>query len=373
MNRFLSTLLFFLFSTLIVEAQSLSVKAVSLQPDDKTALLSPCLDNNGDTCALIKLKVPNVIGMEFPNQAQYIKATYSDGVYLIYIPTISRRLDFRHANYLPGQIDLGEHGYRRLKAGKTYLVQMEVPSNKNEKSLLLLKVKPLGARLVFNGNRINLSTTGIYEFPLQEGSYCYSATMEDFYSLDGSIQVGKNENKTIALNLRPIMHSVKVNCNISDAHVFVDNVDYGKVGVLSLPQGNHHIRIQGDGYLDAEDNVNIQHGTTSLSYLLKKNNNIKEIHATPVRIFTNSSKVYKNNKQIEDWKKSGDVVKIMPGKYEISDNNQNCKQIVVGLEPMDVVLGDVHESVEKKNIVSDSDLLNSSTKKTKAKRWGISW
>ena len=337
MNRFIISIILVFLGIQIIDAQSLSVKTVSLQPNDKTALLSPCLDNNGDTCALIKVKVPNVKGMEFPNKVQYIKTTYSDGVYYIYMPTISRRLDFRHADYLPGQIDLGEYGYRRLKAGKTYLVQMEVPSSMNEKSLLVLKVLPVGARLVFNGNSVRLSTTGVYEFPIGEGSYSYTLSMDDYTPKEGVIQVSEGENKTIALELKPIMHSVKVSSNVGDAHVFIDNVDYGKIGMLELPQGNHRIRIQGDGYLDVEDNINIQSETSSLSYLLKKNKNIKEIHATPVTIISSSKNIYKNNKRLEDWE-SGLPIKFMPGEYMLSDDRGNSKIIQVGTSPMKVTL-----------------------------------
>ena len=318
MKRILAFLLFScLFDFCLTDAQSLMVNKVTMQPNDKTAFLSPCLDSNGDTCALIKIKVSDVEGIEFPNKNQYVKSSYADGVYQIYMPTISRRLDYRHVDYLPGQIDFGEYGYRRLRAGKTYFVQMEASSNANKESLLILKVHPVSARVSFNGSDIGISSTGIYEFPLCEGSYSYKVIMDNYSPLSGTVQINKDENRTLALTLEPIMHAVKVNCNVGDAHVFVDNIDYGKVGLLSLPQGYHHIRIQGDGYLDVDENVNIQNGTNSLSYTLKKNKNIKEIHATPVRIFSNSSRIYKNQKVISEWRKSGDIVKIMPGKWEI--------------------------------------------------------
>lgn len=355
MKRILTFLLFScLFDICLTDAQSLMVNKVTMQPNDKTAFLSPCLDSNGDTCALIKIKVSDVEGIEFPNKNQYVKSTYADGIYQIYMPTISRRLDYRHADYLPGQIDFGEYGYRRLRAGKTYLVQMEAPSNVNKESLLILKVHPVSARVSFNGSNIGISSTGIYEFPLREGSYSYNVIMDNYSPLNGTVQIGKDENKTLALTLKPILHAVKVNCNVGDAHVFVDNVDFGEVGMLSLPQGNHHIRIQGEGYLDLEENVNIQSNMPPLSYSLKKNKNIREIHATPVHIYSNSTKVYKNNKEIKDWEKSGDLVLIMPGEYIISDKSGNTRKIEVGTNPMDVYLGDSHTSTNVGNNVEDA-------------------
>ncbi len=321
-------------------AQELSIKKVTLLPNDKTALEAPCLDFNGDTCALVKIKIPGVEGLEFSNKTQYIKCSFVDDVYMIYVPTISRRLDYKHSDFLPGRIDLGEFGYKRLKAGKTYMVQMEVPSNAKNGSLLIIKVNPVSARVSFDGSQVGLSSTGIYEFNLREGSYKYAISMDDYMPLEGTVQIGKNENKSCALSLKPIMHTVKVDCNVRNSHVFIDNVDYGETGMLSLPQGNHRIRIQKDGYLDIEENVDIQGNMRPLSYSLKKNKNIKEVHATPVRVFSNSSRIYKNNKELEDWNKSGDVVLIMPGKYEISDDNGAVKRVEVGADSLEVYLGE---------------------------------
>ena len=87
---------------------------------------------------------------------------------------------------------------------------------------------------------------------------------------------------------------------------------------------------------------------------MKKNKNIREIHATPVHIYSNSTKVYKNNKEIKDWEKSGDLVLIMPGEYIISDKSGNTRKIEVGTNPMDVYLGDSHTSTNVGNNVEDA-------------------
>ena len=101
-------------------SQELEIKSVSLQPSDKTAIQQPVLDSNGDTCALIKLKV-NLQGLQFTNKTQYVgDVKYVDGCYCLYkSPHLSRMISFQHPDYLPGQIDLSDYGYRRLKGGKT--------------------------------------------------------------------------------------------------------------------------------------------------------------------------------------------------------------------------------------------------------------
>ena len=100
-------------------SQNMTIKSVALQPSDKTATIQPCLDNNGDTCALLKIKTDNLEGLEFSNPNQYIKKTYSDGIYSVYLPELSRKLDFKHKDYMPIQLDMADYGYRKLRRGKT--------------------------------------------------------------------------------------------------------------------------------------------------------------------------------------------------------------------------------------------------------------
>ena len=49
-------------------AQTITIKSVSLQPNDQSAIVQPVFDNNGDTCALIKIKTDHLLGIEFPNK-----------------------------------------------------------------------------------------------------------------------------------------------------------------------------------------------------------------------------------------------------------------------------------------------------------------
>ena len=336
-RRILSLLLIAV--TCNVAAQELSIKSVSLQPTDLTAKQRPVLDLNGDTCALIKIKVANLKGLQFTNKLQYQGDVIQEGdTYLIYkSPFASRQISYQHSDYLPGDIDLADYGYKRLKSGKTYLVVMEAPATGIGKSIIVLKVQPQSAVVTFNGKQASVIETGFYEFPVSEGSYSYSVAAQDFKPVSGTVTVAAGETKTQSLRLQPITHEVNVTCNVSSAHVFVDNIDYGKVGKLQMPQGQHVVRIQADGYLDNEETIGISADTPQLTYNLKKNENRIDIHATPVTIISSSKRIYKNNKELKGWT-SGKPIMFMPGKYMISDVNDNYKIIEVGSKPMKVTL-----------------------------------
>ena len=320
-------------------AQELMVKSVMLQPSDNTAKEKPVVVNDEDTCALVKIKVGDLKGLQFTNHSQYVgDVAYEDGVYYLYKSTnLSRMISYSHPDYAPGVIDMADYGYRRLKPGKTYLVTLEVPSKGLGKNFVIFKVFPVSARLTFNNKQLPVSTTGVYEFPVTDGAYNYFVEAPDYEPIQGSVTLAKGENKTISPRLKPIIHEVNVSCNISNAHVFIDNFDYGKVGLLRLPQGKHNVRVQYEGYLDSEKTIEINSTTQHLSFNLKKNENRIDIHATPVTIISNSKKLYKNNKELEGWS-SGKPIMFMPGKYMISDDEDNSKVITVGTKPMKVVL-----------------------------------
>lgn len=319
-------------------AQNMTIKSVSLQPNDFTAIEKPCLDMNGDTCALFKIKTDNLEGIEFSNPNQYIKKGYLAGTYYVYVPTISRKLDLLHKDYMPIQIDLANYGYKRLRSGKTYLIVLDAPQKVDLQSSVIIKVEPKLSQVVFDGQAYKANQNGTIELLASVGNHSYEISAQNYHSLKGAVSVGKSEAKTISVRLQPIMHEVFITSNVEDARVFVNNIDYGRVGKLLIPQGEHSIRVQADKYVDSEKNVQINESTGSLSFVLKKNESIIDIHATPVKIYSNSSHIYKNNKEIKEWK-NGATIMFMPGKYLLSNHEGISEEIIVKQDkPMTVRL-----------------------------------
>jgi hypothetical protein len=293
------------------------------------------MDRNGDTCALVKIKTPNLEDIQFSNPNQYIKVSYAGGIYSVYVPAISRKLDFLHKDYMPVQLDFADYGYRRLKKGKTYFVVLDAPKVNELKSSIIIKVEPKDAVVLFDGKQCEGNDNGTFEIPVAEGKYTYTVSAANFKSQNGSFTIGKSEAKIITVRLQPIMHEVTVGCNIGNARVFVDNMDYGDVGKMFIPQGLHKVRVQAYGYVDSEKDVNVSATTGSLSFLLKENKKVTHIHATPVTIYSNSTSIYKNNKRNKEWK-HGATIMFMPGKYLLSDDQGNTKKIAVGDNPMEI-------------------------------------
>lgn len=322
-----------------INAQSLTIKSVTLQINDNTAIESPCLDNNGDTCALLKIKADKLEGLEFPNTNQYIKSSYSDGIYYVYLPAIIRKLELSHKNYLPIEIDMKNFGYNKLAKGKTYIVVLETPMRSVDLgSSVIIKVEPKHAKIVFDGETYETNPNGIPELPTSVGNHIYEVSAPDYLSQKRTVSICQSEAQTVSVRLYPITHEVLIESNVKSARVFVDNIDYGKVGKLQIPQGQHTIRVQAEGYMDSEKSTTINASTNSLSFKLNENKRTTHIHPTPVIIYSSSNHVYKNNKVIKEWR-DGATIMFMPGKYIISDDYGKIKKkIKVEQEPMVVNL-----------------------------------
>lgn len=324
MKRFLVCLILFTFASQWIFAQELLIKSVTIQPKDKSASLNPCLDQNGDTCALVKVVTDNLIGLEFRGT---IKTVFNDGTYDVYMPSNSKKLSYGHHEYLSGQIDFKDYGFSRLRGGKTYIVKIETPTSEGK---VVLRVQPSTASVIFDGRTTVFQKSGIYEYQVSPGTYKYSVEAPNFISFHGRIQIKESEVKTLPLSLKPIVHPVKIKCNVDDASVYIDGIDYGKIGLKKIPQGIHSIRISREQYLDWEEEVNVNSSVTSLSCFLKKNEKkVKEIHAIPITIIANTKKLYKNNKAIKEWTNGGSVIMFMPGKYFITKDNGTGKEIEV--------------------------------------------
>ena len=337
----------------IICAQTITVKSISLQPSDQTAIEQPCFDINGGTCALLKIKTDNLEGIEFPNVNQYIKKDYSAGIYHVYVPDITKKLDLRHKDYMPVQIDMSDYGYKKLRKGKTYLIVLDAPKKVDLKSSVIIKIEPKQAQIIFDDQTYEANRNGTFEFPVSVGNHVYEVFAPDYQSQNGTITIGKSEAKTISVRLQPITHEVIINSNVATARVFVDNTEWGGIGKLSIPQGEHTIRVQANGYVDMAQNVTINASTAPLSFQLKENKRTTHIHPTPVTIYSKSPRIFQNNKEIKGWT-NGATIKLMPGEYRLSDNDDEKNMtIIVGKDSLKVNLDSGKWGLANMNIEED--------------------
>ena len=320
-------------------AQELTVSDCRLLPNDSSAVKNAVNDNNGRLCGLVKIFADGTTNLHFPKENEYIgKVEYkaNESTYYVHIPDMLSKISFSHDNYLPGEINLKDFGYK-VKSGKTYLVTLTAPSavSRNNRTITF-RINPAAEGALAYGDRIvEIPSDGIVEIEHNEKPFSYVVTSPNFKSFKGNIPAGA-ASMAHSISLQPLTTNVTVKCNrTNSARVFVDNVYYGKVGTLSIPLGRHNIRVACSGYIDDSRDVNITDRTSELSFQISKNRGQQiDIHATPVKIIANTKHIYKNNKRVKEWKYSGNEIRLMPGKYLLTTKSNKRNFVEIGTKPM---------------------------------------
>lgn len=325
----------------LLMAQELTVSDCRLLPNDSSAVKNPVNDNNGHLCGLVQIVAEGITNLCFPNENEYMgKVEYkaNRSIYYIHVPEMLSKISFTHNNYLPGEINLKDFGYK-VKSGKTYLVTLKTSSatSRNGRTVTF-RINPITeGTLVYEDKMVAIPSDGIVEIEHDEEQFSFVVNSLNFKPFKGNISAG-SESVARSIVLQPLTTEVTVKCNHErSARVFVDNVDYGKVGTLNIPLGNHNIRVVSKGYIDGNRDVSITSLTHELSFQISKNRGQQiDIHATPVKIIANTKHIYKNNKRVKEWRSSGDEIRLMPGKYLLTTKSNKRNFVEIGTEPMTI-------------------------------------
>lgn len=326
----------FFVDSVFVQAQELVVKNCELNPDNDYAEKYPKVFDD-EQCAVLIIKTPHIEGLTFPMLSQHVgDVVYKDGNYYVYMVNTSYRLSIRHKDFQPFELDMKADYGIRVKSGKTYeleLDKVEAPKNSGA-CVAQFKVSPILAGIVtFDGVCKDIPANGIVEFKHAPGSFVYKVHVDNYRDESGTVELQEGtEAKNVRLH--PIMKEVNVGSNVGGAKVFVDNIEYGKAGKLLLPLGEHEISLRADKYLDRSRVVNITNTTNELTFNLDKNKGqTVNINPTPITIYCNSRRLFKNNKEVKGWY-SGGVVLFMPGvKCTLSDDDDNHCNFTAGSKP----------------------------------------
>ncbi len=320
-------------------AQEITVSDCRLLPNDSSAVMNPVNDNNGRLCGLVQINAEGITNLCFPNENEYMgKVEYKAdrSTYYVHVPEMLSKISFSHDNYRPGEINLKDFGYK-VKSGKTYLVTLKASSatSRNGRTVTFRINPAIKGTLTYGDKTVEIPSDGIVEIEHDDEQFSYEVNAPNFKPFKGNVSTG---SKSVARSivLQPLTTEVAVKCNHErSARVFVDNVDYGKVGTLNIPLGKHNIRVACSGYIDDSRNVNITSQTHELSFQIRKNRGQQiDIHATPVTIIANTKHIYKNNKRVKEWTPSGNVIRLMPGTYLLTTKSNKRNFVEIGTEPM---------------------------------------
>ena len=137
---------------------------------------------------------------------------------------------------------------------------------------------PSGADLYLDKAKIGSTP---FEGYVPFGDHVLSLKRENFYEYDTALQITKDKNFNLRINLKPILSNVYVKSSPSGASIWIDDVL--KEGVTpftiqNLPLGEHRLKLKKDNYEEVSTKFDL---TTADGKLLTVENILKSITRDP--------------------------------------------------------------------------------------------
>ena len=218
----------FVFSSLILQAQELTVKGFEILDDDESELISR-MDINGVKCGLVKVEM-NVGGAQFEGNI-IGDVEYKNGFYFVYMADKSKRLIIKHNDILPTTVVFSDYDLKYIQSGSTYQLKTKVGRKKVEKlgktELVRFKIFPQTARLFIDGNVVYRQSGGEFSVNLSLGSHFYTVTDGAFSINNVALFVEKDVPLYREVNLMDYSGSICVNCRDSDASIVINGEPVG--------------------------------------------------------------------------------------------------------------------------------------------------
>lgn len=237
------------------QAQVYTVKSVNLLNSDLYARKNVRNDMDGNPCAIVRLNIVGVEDLQFPDAVGDVK--YSLGEYIIYVPENIPTLKlYNKEKTIENEIVFEDWGFDSIEKLRVYRVVLD---SENKTRFAIFSIYPQNANLKFNGKEVKLDDMGMGMEIDSIGEYIYEVSAEGYESTSGQLSLSEENISTISnIILQQKQYSIKLNCNVPDAVLYVDNVSQGEVNQnheLYLSEGKHFIRLVAPKYKDYEKQI----------------------------------------------------------------------------------------------------------------------
>lgn len=303
-------------------AQELKIKSVALLDSDQYAVNNPKKDGNNRLCAVLKVFVDDLPGINF--SSSYIMGkkdiTYQNGFYIVYVADGIKNMTLKHNDYLSVALDFKGKYNLDIQGGKTYAIYVEKEGMVQKKTkTIVFNMLPRNGIIMIDGKE-NQVEKGILQLELKPGKYRYSAKSEYYKTKEGDIEVSDVvESQIIPVKLDPYTATVNFQCNVPSAVLYVDNKKFGTPGIKNIPLGKHKVRVIADNYNYYSQDLSIDNDLpVDLSI---------ELEPKPyaqVVILCNGCKtpyLFIDNKEVPSWSNNGKPIGVKIGKHLITITN----------------------------------------------------
>lgn len=305
--------------------RTFKVNSVELLESDDDAVKSPRYDRNNTPCALIKVFMEELPGIDFSSGyiigKSDIKYNGREGYYSMYVAQGIRSIDLKHNDFNPITVKFRDDYGLDIAGGKTYCIRMASVKQSHTVVFNILPSSAKGTLTLHNAGmqESNNFQNGVLRKELVPGEYTFNVrTSPEYYKEDtGSFVVEDNavdSLKQIYISLTPRVVKVDFKCYVPDAVLYVDGSQRGGHGMKEIEMGEHKIRVRAVNYKDYYVEKLLLDKDQELLVSLEPADYI------PVIIFTKNIKDPKlciDGKEIPNWKNDKTPVKIKRGKHII--------------------------------------------------------
>ena len=259
----------------LVFAQKVTIKEVKIASSDITASKYERKDATGKICAVVKVQIPTVTGIQFSNKVG--KVQQSSGEYIVYVSPGIKTLTISDDKATLCVVDFEKAGID-ISSKCTYQVVLTQEQSLNK----VFKIEPSTASLFVNGQKITLGEDGIGSVECEVGKmYDYTISASGYETIEDAFMISPEDESVEPINvtLERKMALVKFQTNVDNVEVLLDDESWGIVDngqQIELPVGTWYIRLVADKYEDWMTKVAVTEQSNVVNASLKKSEDVSK-------------------------------------------------------------------------------------------------
>lgn len=256
-------------------AQKVTIKDVKFASSDITASKYERKDSAGKICAVVKVQIPTVTGIQFSNKVGNVQ--HSSGEYVVYVSPGIKTLTISDDKATLCVVDFEKAGIE-IASKCTYQVVLTQEQALNK----VFKIEPATASLFVNGQQVSLGADGVGGVECEVGKmYNYVISASGYETVEDDFMISPEDETVEPINvtLERKMALVTFQSNVNNVEVLLDDESWGTVDngqQIELPVGTWNLRIVADKYEDWMTKLTVTEQSNVVKVSLKKSENVSK-------------------------------------------------------------------------------------------------
>ena len=179
----------------LVYGQNIKIKDVKFVSSDITASKYERKDAVGNICAVVKVQIPTVSGIQFSNKVGNVQ--HSSGEYIVYVSPGTKTLTISDDKTILCLVDFAKAGIE-ISSKCTYQVVLTQEQVLNK----VFKIEPAVATLSVNGQMVTLGEDGVGSIECEVGKmYNYTISASGYETIEDAFMISPEDETVEPINV----------------------------------------------------------------------------------------------------------------------------------------------------------------------------